>query len=106
MYLRHDVANPAVHDEKEASMNNILARVGEQTGRVDRTRALWIGISAGVTALWSLYRVFWLFYAAATLSSVGYTGISLVFPLVLWGGVAIVAGAVSAAFLLRYSKQP
>jgi hypothetical protein len=31
----------------------------------------------GVTALWSRYRVFWLFYAATALSSVGYTGISL-----------------------------
>lgn len=87
-------------------MSIIPARVQEQVSRIDRTRSLWIGISAGVTALWSLYRVFWLFYAAATLSSVGYTGISLVFPLVLWGAIAVVAGLVSAVFLLRYSQQP
>jgi len=87
-------------------MSIIPARVAEQVSRIDRTRSLWIGISAGVTALWSLYRVFWLFYAAATLSSVGYTGISLIFPLVLWGVIAVVAGFVSAVFLLRYSKQP
>jgi hypothetical protein len=84
----------------------IPARVQEQVSRVDRTRSLYIGIAAGVTALWSLYRAFWLFYAAATLSSVGYTGVSLAFPLVLWGAIAILAGAVAAVFLLRYSKQP
>jgi predicted peptidase len=87
-------------------MNSILTRVQEQTSRVDRTRSLVIGISAGLTALWSIYRIFWLFYAAATLSSFGYSGISLFFPLVLWGAVAIVTGLVSAAFLLRYAKQP
>jgi hypothetical protein len=46
-----------------------------------------------------------LFYAATALSSVGYTGISLIFPLVLWGAIAVVAGFVSVTFLLRYSKQ-
>jgi predicted peptidase len=106
MYLRYDDANPATHDDKEAAMSIIPTRVHEQVSRVDRTRSLYIGIAAGITALWSLYRVFWLFYAAATLSSVGYTGVSLAFPLVLWGAVTILAGAVAAVFLLRYSKQP
>ena len=87
-------------------MNIIPANVAEHVNRVDRTRALWIGISTGVAALWSLYRVFWLFYATATLSSVGYTGVSLVFPLILWGVITVVAGSVSAVFLLRYAKQP
>jgi predicted peptidase len=87
-------------------MTIIPARLQEQVNRIDRTRSLWIGVSTGVTALWSLYRVFWLFYAATALSSVGYTGISLVFPLVLWSAIAVVAGLVSVAFLLRYSKQP
>jgi hypothetical protein len=87
-------------------MTIIPARLQEQVNRIDRTRSLWIGVSTGVTALWSLYRVFWLFYAATALSSVGYTGISLVFPLVLWSAIAVVAGVVSVAFLLRYSKQP
>jgi hypothetical protein len=86
-------------------MSIIPTRVQDQVNRVDRTSSLWIGISAGVTALWSLYRIFWLFYAATALSSVGYTGISLIFPLVLWGAIAVVAGFVSVTFLLRYSKQ-
>lgn len=64
-----------------------------------------IGISAGVAALWSIYRIFWLVYTAATLSSFGFSGVSVAFPLILWGAIAVVAGAVSGAFLLRYSKQ-
>ena len=87
-------------------MSIIPTRVQEQVSRVDRTLSLYIGIAAGITALWSLYRVFWLLYAAATLSSVGYTGVSLAFPLMLWGAIAVLAGAVAAVFLLRYSKQP
>jgi hypothetical protein len=62
-------------------MSIIPARVQEQVSHIDRTRSLYIGIAAGITALWSLYRVLWLFYA-------------------------IFAGAVAAVFLLRYSKQP
>jgi hypothetical protein len=87
-------------------MNIVPTRIQEQISQVDRTYSLVIGISAGVAALWSIYRVFWLFYTAATFSSVGWSPVSLVFPLVLWGTFAVGAGFVSAAFLLRYSKQP
>ena len=86
-------------------MNIVPAAIQDHVNRVDKTRSLVIGISAGVTALWSIYRIFWLFYTAATLSSVGFSGVSLVFPLVLWGAIAVVAGFVSIAFLLRYSRQ-
>lgn len=86
-------------------MNIVPTRIQEQVNRVDRTRALVIGISAGVTALWSIYRIFWLVYTATTLSSVGYSPVSLVFPFVLWGSVGVAAGFVSVAFLLRYAKQ-
>jgi hypothetical protein len=87
-------------------MNIVPTRIQEQIGQVDRTYSLVIGISAGIAALWSIYRVFWLFYTAATFSSVGWSPVSLVFPLVLWGAFAVGAGFVSAAFLLRYAKQP
>jgi len=40
-----------------------------------------------VTALWSIHRVFWLFYSAASIVAVG-------------------SGWVSAIYLLRYAKQP
>ena len=87
-------------------MNIMPTRVEEQISRVDRTRSLAIGISAGLFALWSIYRVLWLVYAAATFSSVGWSPVSLVFPIVMWGAIAAGAGFVSAAFLIRYSKQP
>jgi hypothetical protein len=87
-------------------MNIVPTRIQEQIGRVDRNYALAIGIGAGITALWSLYRVFWLVYTAATFSSVGLSSVSLVFPLVFWAVVAVGTGFVSAAFLLRYAKQP
>jgi hypothetical protein len=87
-------------------MNIVPTRIQEQINRVDRTRSLAIGISAGLAALWCLYRLFWLVYTAATLSSVGWSPVSLVFPFVLWGVIGVAAVIVSAAFLLRYSKQP
>ncbi|KUI12168.1 hypothetical protein AU192_08185 [Mycobacterium lehmannii] len=87
-------------------MNIVPARVEEQVGRVDRTYSLVIGISAGLTALWSLYRVLWLFYTAATFSSIGWSPVSLVLPLVLWLVIGVAAGYVAAAFLIRYAKQP
>ncbi|KUI41510.1 hypothetical protein AU197_20875 [Mycobacterium sp. IS-1590] len=87
-------------------MNIVPTRIEEQVSRVDRTYSLVIGISAGLTALWSLYRVLWLFYTAATFSSVGWSPVSLVVPLVLWLVIAVAAGYVAAAFLIRYAKQP
>lgn len=86
-------------------MNIVPARIEEQVGRVDRTYSLVIGISAGLTALWSLYRVLWLFYTAATFSSIGWSPVSLIVPLVLWLVIGVAAGYVAAAFLIRYAKQ-
>lgn len=54
-------------------MNIVPTRVQEQISQVDRTYSLVIGISAGIAALWSFYRVFWLIYTAATFSSVGWS---------------------------------
>ncbi|KUH83003.1 MULTISPECIES: hypothetical protein [unclassified Mycobacterium] len=87
-------------------MNIVPARLQEQINRIDRTYSLVIGISAGLTALWSFYRVFWLFYTAATFSSVGWSPVSLIVPLLLWVVFGTAAGVVAAAFLLRYAKQP
>lgn len=87
-------------------MNIVPTRIQEQIDRVDRTPSLVIGIFAGVTALWSIYRLFWLIYTAATLSSVGWSPVSLVFPFVLWGAIGVVSGVAAFAFLVRYSKQP
>ena len=86
-------------------MNLVPARIQEQVSRVDRNYSLVIGIFAGLTALWSVYRVFWLFYTAATLSSVGWSPVSLIFPLIMWGAFGVGAAFVSLAFLLRYTKE-
>lgn len=85
-------------------MNTVLTRVQAQVNRVDRSRSLAIGIAAGVTALWSLYRVFWLFYSMSMLSGVGYSSGSLLVSAVFWSVFGLVAAAVSAAFVIRYLK--
>lgn len=87
-------------------MNIVPTRLQEVVNGVDRNRSLYIGIAAGVAALWSIYRLFWAVYVATTLSSFGISPASLSFSFVLWGAVGVVAAVVSAAFLLRYTKQP
>ncbi|MDG4667135.1 hypothetical protein [Mycobacterium sp. 236(2023)] len=84
--------------------NMFLTRIQDQTNRVDRTRSLIFGISAGITALWSAYRVFWLIYSASVLSTYGLSSATVLFSLVLWTVVGLAAAAVAALFLLRYRK--
>jgi membrane protein YdbS with pleckstrin-like domain len=87
-------------------MNIVPSRIQEQAKRVDRTWSLVIGISTGLTALWSVYHVFWLFYTAVTFSSVGWSPVALVLPVVFWVAFGVIAGLVSATFLMRYARQP
>jgi hypothetical protein len=86
-------------------MKIVPTRLEEQINRVDRTTALGIGIASGLTALWCVYRLVWLFYTAVTFSSVGWSPVSLVFPLVLWGAIGVASGVVALGFLTRYAKQ-
>lgn len=86
-------------------MNIVPTRIQEQVNRVDRTPSLAIGISAGLFALWSLYRVFWMLYSASVLSGVGVSSSTLIVSSVIWAVIGVVAGVASAAFLIRYSKQ-
>lgn len=86
-------------------MNIVPTPIQEQINRVERTPSLVIGISAGLTALWSLYRLFWLIYTATVLSNVGWSPVSLVFPFVLWAVIGAVAAIAAVAFLTRYAKQ-
>jgi len=53
-------------------MKIVPTRMEEQIIRVDRTTSLGIGIASGITALWCVYRLIWLHYAAVTFSSVGF----------------------------------
>jgi hypothetical protein len=85
-------------------MKIVPTNIEEQINRVDRTQSLAIGIASGITALWCVYRLIWLFYTAVTFSSVGWSPVSLVFPLVLWGVIGVVAAVAAIGFLTRYAK--
>ncbi len=87
-------------------MSTILTRVHESVSRVDRTRALVMGILTGLAAFFALWKIFWLIFAAATLSGLGYSGFWLVLSLLWWGAIAALGVFWSAVFLLRYPKQP
>ncbi|MDT5188124.1 MAG: hypothetical protein QOI28_375 [Mycobacterium sp.] len=86
-------------------MKILPTSIEEQINRVDRTPSLAIGIASGITALWCVYRLIWLFYTAVTFSSVGWSPISLVVPFVLWTVIGVVAGVAAFAFLTRYAKD-
>jgi len=101
---RDDDATKAAQHRKETAMKIVPTRFEEQINRVDRTTALGIGIASGLTALWCVYRLIWLFYTAITLSSVGWSPVSLVFPFVLWGAIGVVAAVTAFGFLTRYAK--
>lgn len=87
-------------------MSTILARVGESVSRVDRTRALVMGILTGIAAFFALWKIFWLVFAAATHSGFGYSGFWLVLSLAWWGVIAALGVVWAVAFLSRYSRQP
>jgi len=84
-------------------MKLLPAALGQHVNRVDRQRALIIGISTGLVAFWSAYRVFWSLYLTITYD---FLFGSLVFAIALWGVIGVAAGITSAAFLLRYADRP
>jgi hypothetical protein len=82
-------------------MKIVPTSIEEQINRVDRQRSLYIGISTGLIAAWSLYRVIWALYIGMTF---GWFLGSMVFSVVLWGVIGAVAGIASFGFLTRYNK--
>ena len=84
-------------------MKILPANIEEQIDRVDRNRSLIIGISAGLLAFWSVYRVLWSIYLSLTYD---FLCGSLVFSIVLWGVIGVVAAIAATEFLTRYSKRP
>jgi inner membrane protein involved in colicin E2 resistance len=84
-------------------MKILPAGIEEQIDRVDRNRSLIIGISAALTALWCIYRVLWSIYLSLTYD---FLFGSLVFSIILWGVIGVLAGVAAFGFLTRYSKRP
>ncbi len=82
-------------------MQLVPTSIQEQINRVDRQRSLVIGISAGLLAAWSFFRLIWLLYIAI---SFGLFIGALVFQFVLWAVVGTVAAIAATAFLTRYNK--
>jgi hypothetical protein len=82
-------------------MKIVPTSIEEQINRVDRQRSLYIGISAGLVAAWSLFRLIWVLYIGMTF---GWFLGSMVFQVVLWGVIGVVAGVAAVGFLTRYSK--
>ena len=83
-------------------MNIVPSGIQEQINRVDRQRSLYIGISTGLVAAWSLFRLIWVLYLGLTF---GWFFGSMVFQVVLWGAIGAVAGVAALGFLTRYSKE-
>lgn len=82
-------------------MKLLPAPIAQQIDRVDRQYSLYIGISTGLLAFWSIYRVLWSMYLAVTYDFI--FG-SLVFPIVLWAVIGVAAAVVSFGFVNRYLK--
>ncbi|HZN82416.1 MAG TPA: hypothetical protein VFC01_22460 [Mycobacterium sp.] len=82
-------------------MKLVPANIEQMANRVDRQPSLAIGISSGLLAFWSIYRVFWSLYLALTYD---FLFGSLIFQVVLWGVIGAVAAIASIAFLTRYAK--
>ena len=82
-------------------MKIVPASIEEQINSVDRQRSLYIGISAALVALWSIYRLIWTLYIGMTF---GWFLGSMIFPMVLWGVIGTVAAVAATGFLTRYSR--
>jgi hypothetical protein len=82
-------------------MKIVPTNIEEQINRVDRQRSLYIGISAGALAVWSVFRLIWLVYIGMTF---GWFLGSMVFQSVLWGVIGAVAAVAAVGFLTRYTK--
>jgi hypothetical protein len=82
-------------------MKIVPTPIAQQIDRVDRQYSLAIGISTGLLAFWSIYRVIWSLYLAVTYD---FIFSALVFPIILWGAIGAVAAIASIGFVTRYLK--
>jgi hypothetical protein len=83
-------------------MKIVPTSIEEQINRVDRQRSLYIGISAGLLAVWSFFRVLYSLYLSITFG--WFLGGALIFQIVLWGVVGVAAAIAATGFLTRYNR--
>ena len=83
-------------------MKIVPTSIEQQIDHVDRTHSLIFGLSSGLLALWCLYRVLWSIYLTMTYD---FLFGSLVFSIVLWGVIGVVAGIAAFGFLTRYASH-
>ncbi|MBE1549970.1 inner membrane protein involved in colicin E2 resistance [Mycobacterium sp. OAS707] len=84
-------------------MKIVPTSIQQHVNRVDRQRSLAIGISCGLLAFWSAYRVIWSLYLTMTYN---FLFGSLVFQIVLWGVIGAAAAIAATAFLTHYTAAP
>ncbi|MCV7020451.1 Uncharacterised protein [Mycolicibacterium aichiense] len=82
-------------------MKIVPTPIAQHIDRVERQHSLYIAISTGLLAFWSIYRVLWSIYLAVTYDFI--FG-SLVFPIILWAVIGVVAAVASIGFATRYLK--
>jgi hypothetical protein len=83
-------------------MKIVPTSIEEQINRVDRQRSLYFGISAGLLAAWSVFRLIWVLYIGMTF---GWFLGAMIFQAVLWGVIGTVAAVAAIGFLTRYTKR-
>lgn len=82
-------------------MKIVPAPIAQYIDRVDRQYSLYIGISTGLLAFWSIYRVVWSVYLMLTYDFIFGP---LVFSIAFWSVVAVVAAIAAYGFVTRYLK--
>jgi hypothetical protein len=80
-------------------MKLVPASIEQQINRVDPQRSLLIGISLGLVAAWSFFRLIWMLYISMTF---GWFLGPLIFQFVLWGVIGSAAAVGAVGFLTRY----
>jgi hypothetical protein len=88
-------------------MKIVPTRIEEYVNHVDRRTSLIVGIFCAFGALFCVFRLLLVLYAAAMLSSVGWSSpASLVFHFVWWAVIAAITAIMAVAYLTRYAKGP
>jgi hypothetical protein len=77
-------------------MKIVPTSIEEQINRIDPWRRRWIGISFGVLAAGSAFRVFWMLFVSL---AYGWLGGSLVFSIGFWAVIGVVGAIAAVAFL-------